>query len=65
MMVVCSTESADNTCTKATAFAQAGQNAGVRITVSPQALSSSGVNSQLGISTAYTDTVATFIESIL
>jgi arylformamidase len=65
MLVVCAAESADNTCTKANAFAQAADNRGVNITVSPQALSSSEVNSRLGVSTAYTNTVDNFIESIL
>lgn len=65
MLVVCSTESSDNTCAKASAFAHSANNAGVNITVSPQSLSSSEVNSQLGVSTAYTDTVENFIESIL
>ncbi|MDB5523898.1 MAG: esterase/lipase-like protein [Rhizobium sp.] len=65
MMVVCSSESDDNTCAKANAFAQAADNAGVKITVSPQALSSSEVNSRLGVSSTYTNTVETYIESIL
>jgi len=65
MLVVCSSESSDNTCAKANAFAQAADNAGVRVTVSPQALSASEVNSRLGVSSSYTNTVETYIESIL
>jgi acetyl esterase/lipase len=65
MLIVCSAESTDSACTKANAFAQAADNAGVRITVSPQSLSPSDVNNQLGVSTAYTNTVENFIESIL
>jgi arylformamidase len=65
MLVVCSSESSDDTCAKANAFAQAADNAGVNITVSQQALSSSEVNSRLGVSTSYTSAVDDFIESIL
>jgi acetyl esterase/lipase len=65
MLVVCSAESADNTCAKANAFAQAANSAGVHITVSPQALTSSEVNSRLGVSSSYTNTVENFIESTL
>jgi acetyl esterase/lipase len=65
MLIVCSAESTDNACARADAFAQAANSAGVHITVSPQSLSPSEVNSQLGVSTAYTDTVENFIESIL
>jgi acetyl esterase/lipase len=65
MLVVCSSESNDNTCAKASAFAQAASNAGVNITVSPQPLTSSEVNSRLGVSATYTGAVAQYIESIL
>ncbi len=65
MLVVCAAESTDNTCAKANAFAQAANNSGVHVTVSPQTLSASEVNSRLGVSSAYTNTVESFIESIL
>jgi arylformamidase len=65
MLVVCSAESTANTCAKANAFANAAENAGVQITVSPQALSSAEINNRLGASTAYTDTVANYIDSLL
>jgi len=65
MMVVCATASTTDTCAKANAFAQAADNSGVKVTVSPQSLSASEVNSQLGIAAAYTDSVDSFIKSIL
>jgi acetyl esterase/lipase len=65
MLVVCSAESTANTCAKASAFANAADNAGVNITVSPQALSPAEVNSKLGVSASYTTTVANYIDSIL
>lgn len=65
MLVVCSTESPDNTCTKASAFAQSARSAGVTISVLPQSMKPADVNSQLGVAGAYTSTVDHFIESIL
>jgi acetyl esterase/lipase len=65
MMVVCSTESAGDSCGRANAFASAAQQKGVSVTVSPQALSSSDINAQLGVSSAYTAKVDDFIDSIL
>jgi acetyl esterase/lipase len=65
MLIVCATQNTNDTCSKANAFAEAADNSGVKVKVSPQSLSSNDVNSQLGVATAYTDTVESFIESIL
>lgn len=65
MMVVCSTESTEDTCTRATAFKQTADNAGVAITVSAQSLSPAEINSALGASSSYTNQVNSFIESLL
>jgi acetyl esterase/lipase len=65
MLVVCSTESSEDTCTKANAFAEAADNAGVNITVSPQPLPSGEINAKLGVSDTYTQSVAFFIASLL
>ena len=65
MMVVCAAESTAETCAKANAFATAADNAGVHVTVSPQAMTSSEINAKLGVSTTYTDTVADYIASLL
>ena len=65
MMVVCSTQSNKDTCGKAQAFAQAADNAGVDVTVSPQDISPWQISAALGNSTTYTTTVDDFIKSIL
>ncbi|MBL0375418.1 alpha/beta hydrolase [Rhizobium sp. KVB221] len=65
MMVVCATESSSNTCARANAFAQAAGNAGVTINVSQQPISSGEVNSKLGLASSYTNTVASFVDSLL
>lgn len=65
MLVVCSTESTDNTCAKADAFKQAANTAGVNVTVSPQNVSPWQVNSRVGVSATYTDAIASYIASVL
>lgn len=65
ILVVCSAESLENTCSKAAAFKQAANNAGVDVTVSQQNLSPWQVNSRVGVSSSYTDTIASFISSTL
>ncbi|MDH6268590.1 arylformamidase [Rhizobium sp. SG_E_25_P2] len=65
MLVVCSTESASDSCGKANAFAATADNKGISVTVSPQALSSGDVNAQLGVANTYSDKVDDFINSVL
>lgn len=65
MLVLCSTESRENTCSKANAFKQAASDAGVAITVTPQNVSPWQVNSRVGVSTSYSDTIADYIASVL
>ncbi|MBB1247742.1 alpha/beta hydrolase [Rhizobium sp. G21] len=65
MMVVCSAESASDSCGKARAFASAAERKGVSVTVSPQSVSSGDVNAQLGVATSYTAMVDDFIQSVL
>ena len=65
ILVVCSTESNEDTCTKANAFKQTADNVGVNVTVSPQSMSPWEVNSRVGVSTSYTDTIASYIDSLL
>lgn len=65
MLVVCSTESSENTCSKANAFKQAANSAGVTITVSQQNISPWQINSRVGTSTSYTDPIEAYIESVL
>ena len=65
MLVVCSSVSDTDSCAKANAFASSADNSGVDITVSPQALSSADINSKLGVSASYSNTVADYINSVL
>ena len=65
ILVVCSTESNEATCTKANAFKQAADGAGVNVTVSPQGMSPWEINSRVGVSASYTDTSNNYIDSIL
>jgi len=65
MLVVCSSESTQDTCAKANAFSQAANNVGVKVTVSTQALAPSAISSQLGVSNSYTSSVDDFIQSVL
>lgn len=65
ILVVCSTASNEATCTKANAFKQAADGVGVNVTVSQQSLSPWEVNSRVGVSTSYTDTIKDYIDSIL
>jgi hypothetical protein len=65
ILVVCSTESDDNTCSKASAFKQAANSAGIAVTVSSQNVTPRLVNSQVGVSAGYTDTIANFIAAAL
>lgn len=65
MLVVCSTESGEDSCSKAAAFKQAASTAGVNVTISQQAMSPWQVNSRVGVSTSYTGTIESFINSVL
>lgn len=65
ILVVCSTSSSENTCAKATSFKQAADDAGVDVTVSPQNLEPSQINSRVGVSTSYTDSIRSYIDSVL
>ncbi|WP_449111172.1 alpha/beta hydrolase [Rhizobium sp.] len=65
ILVVCSTSSGENTCAKANAFKTAADGVGVTVTVSPQNLESSQINSRVGVSAGYTDTIKNYIESVL
>jgi arylformamidase len=65
ILVVCSTESGEDTCSKASAFKQAADAQGVNVTVSPQNVDPGQVNSRVGVSTSYTDTIESYIDSIL
>jgi arylformamidase len=65
ILVVCSTESGEDTCSKASAFKQAADAKGVNVTVSPQSVAPAQVNSGVGISTSYSDTIESYIASIL
>lgn len=65
MLVVCSTESPEGTCTKANAFKQAANSAGVNVTVSQQGVSPWQVNSRVGVSSSYTDAIESYIASVL
>lgn len=65
ILVVCSTESAEDTCTKANAFKQTADAAGINVTVSPQPVEPLQINGRVGVSQAYSDTIETYIASIL
>jgi acetyl esterase/lipase len=65
MLVVCSTESPEDTCTKADAFRQAASSAGVDVTVSPQNVSPWQVNSRVGVSARYSEAIENYIASVL
>lgn len=65
MLVVCSAESGENTCAKANAFKQAANSAGIAVTVSSQNVSPWQINSKVGVSTSYTDTIRNYIDSVL
>jgi len=65
ILVVCSTESGEDTCSKASAFKQAADAQGVNVTVSPQNVDPGQVNSRVGVSTSYTNTIENYINSIL
>ena len=65
MLVVCSTESEEGTCSKANAFKQAANSAGVNVTVSQQSVTPWQVNSRVGVSTSYSDTIESYIASVL
>jgi acetyl esterase/lipase len=65
ILVVCSTESAEDTCSKANSFKQAADAAGVNVTVSPQQVDPWQINSRVGVSTRYSDAIANYIASIL
>ena len=65
ILVVCSTESTEDTCSKASAFKQAADAAGINVTVSPQPVDPWQINSRVGVSASYSDTIANYIASIL
>jgi len=65
MLVVCSSQSTQDSCAKANAFAQAAQSVGVKITVSTQTLTPNAISSQLGVSSSYTSSVDGYIQSLL
>lgn len=65
ILVVCSTESREDTCAKANAFKQAADGAGVNVTVSPQNLEPWQINSRVGVSTSYTNSIESYIASVL
>lgn len=65
ILVVCSTESAENTCSKAGAFKQAADSAGVSVTISPQNIEPWQINSRVGVSSSYTATIEDYIASLL
>lgn len=65
MLVVCSTESQEDSCSRAAAFKESAQAAGVNVTVSPQDMSPWQINGRVGVSTSYTDTIESFIDQVL
>lgn len=65
ILVVCSTESGEDTCSRANAFKQAADAAGVNVTVAPQQVDPVQINSRVGVSTSYTDTIESYIDSVL
>jgi acetyl esterase/lipase len=65
ILVVCSTQSYEGTCSKANAFKQKADDAGVTVTVSQQGLAPWEINSRVGLTTSYSDTIEDYIESIL
>lgn len=65
ILVVCSTQSVEDTCSKANSFKQAADAAGVNVTVSPQPVDPWQINSRLGVSPTYSDTIADYIASVL
>lgn len=65
ILVVCSTESGEDTCSKANAFKNAADDAGVNVTVAPQNIEPWQINSRVGVSTSYTNTIESYIDSVL
>lgn len=65
ILIVCSTQSNEDTCGKANAFKQTADDKGVDVTVSPQGLAPLDINGQVGVATSYTDTIAGYIDSVL
>lgn len=65
MLLVCSTQRADGSCTQARDFAARVTAAGVRASVLPQDLTHEQVNSALGLPGAYTEAVDSFVSGLL
>lgn len=64
MLAVCSTRHVTGSCAQARAFERKAATLGVRVDVLPQDLSHMQVNRELGLPSAYTETVAAFLRSI-
>lgn len=65
ILVVCSTQSQEHTCSRANDFKQAADTLGANVTVSPQNVDPWQVNSKVGVSPSYTTSIETYIQSIL
>ena len=64
MLLVCSTQRRDGSCTQASQFAARVKAAGGRAEVAPEDLSHAQINAELGLPGAYTSAVDAFIASI-
>ncbi|SCX68150.1 alpha/beta hydrolase [Variovorax sp. EL159] len=64
MLLVCSTQRRDGSCTQARAFAARIAATGGRAEVAPQDLSHAQINAELGLPGAYTATVDAFIQPL-
>lgn len=64
LQAVCSTQRADS-CPQARAFADKARGLGVRVEVRPEDLSHAQINRELGASSAYTDAVGGFVDSLV
>jgi arylformamidase len=64
MLLVCSTQRADGSCSQSQNFAAQAASKGVRAIVSPQDLSHGEINATLGLPGSETDAVQAFFESI-
>lgn len=64
LQAVCSTQRADS-CPQARAFADKARGLGVRVEVQPEDLSHPQINHELGASSAYTEAVGRFVDSLV
>jgi arylformamidase len=64
ILAVCSSTRPDKPCTQAHQFADKAASLGIRITVLEQALTHKQINQELGLASAYTDSVETFMSSL-